>query len=378
VNEALPGPTADLLRLFDRVDLLPTSDEDMHGRLKRSPLHRPLLYRRFLREVASKISTARPSYRRVTESRTTVRGRIAPASLAAFQSGRSARLECTYAELTSSTALLEVVVTALEWVADGKGVHSLLPDAFSDVRLRHDAVGLRRAISEVRALPALEALRVGRRIHLGRLDRAWTDALRLAVTVLAEREPLPADAGAPDVEAVELSVSTDKLWERIVAGALARAGFDQVLQPAHQPREMTSDPWVRQHVWTWRTHPDNIALSRDVGYVVDAKYKARAPGSDPHRDDQYQMFAYSHLVSAAPRAIRAAVLVYPGSASTQSWFRGRDGSVRPVELHSVGLPFPESADLPDTLAWSRYLDRLGVRLERELGLVGMRTLHLSA
>ena len=153
------------------------------------------------------------------------------------------------------------------------------------------------------------------RLHLGRLDRPWSDALRLAVAVLAECEPLPAETGAPDVDAEELSVSTDKLWERIVAAALARAGFDQALQPTHQPRGMTSDPWVREHVWTWRTYPDNIALSHDVGYVVDAKYKARMPGSDPHRDDQYQMFAYSHLVSAAPRAIRAAVLVYPGIRS---------------------------------------------------------------
>lgn len=378
VVEALPGPTTDLLRLFEHVDLLSTSVEDVQGRLRWSPLHRPLLYRRFLREVASRMSTARPSYRSVTELRTTVRGRIAPASLAALRTGQSTKLECTYSELTASTPLLEVIVTALEWVADGKGAHSLLPDPFSDLRLRRDAVTVRRAISEVAALPVLAALRLGRRLRLGRLDRAWNDALRMAIAVLAECEPVPAEVDASDADAVELSVATDKLWERIVAAALARAGFDHVLQPTHQPPGMTSDPWVRQHVWTWRTYPDNIALNPGGGYIVDAKYKTRSPGSDPQRGDQYQMFAYSHLVSAAPRMIRAAILVYPGSAPVESWLRGRDHAVSPVRLHVLGLPFPASRDLADATAWSRYLDGLGSRLERELGLAEDLSLHLSA
>ncbi len=51
----LTSATADLLRLFDRVDLLHTTEDDLLGGSSRSPLHRPLLYRRFIDAVAKQV-----------------------------------------------------------------------------------------------------------------------------------------------------------------------------------------------------------------------------------------------------------------------------------------------------------------------------------
>ena len=232
-------------------------------------------------------------------------------------------------------------------------------------------------MSDVRSLTPDRALREGPALRLNRLDQPWERALRLAIAILSEREPIAAESGPRDVTSVELSVPTDKLWERVVHEALKRAGFAEVLDQRAQPSGMTEDPWVRMPKGYSRTAPDNIAVSSTEVFVVDAKYKTPR-GNAPSRDDQYQMFAYSHLVRDQGRDVRAAVLVYPGKSPTQSWFRGRDDSDRPVELFAVQIPFPMPEDLDTASTWVAYLDRAGRVLAQELQLVSSNALGATA
>jgi 5-methylcytosine-specific restriction endonuclease McrBC regulatory subunit McrC len=367
--------TASLLRLFGRVNLLPTTAEQLSGTFTTSPLHQPLTHRRFIDEVRARLDTLRPGYRNVTEVRSTVRGRIDPTSLAAWQSGIGSGLRCHYSELTLSTHLLACICAALEWIADGRGVGSLLPGEFSDLRLRHDAVTLRRALLDVKTLSPSEALHVGRGLRLGRLDRAWADALSLAVAVLAQREATAAAARVAAVDALELSVPTDKLWESIVHEALRRSGFDQVIPQAHA---FTSDPWVVTPAKRSHTYPDNVARAAQDVYIIDAKYKRPDSRASPNRDDQYQMFAYSYLVRDLPRQVRAAVLAYPGNAAKAKWTRGRDESARPVELFAVFVPFPTPGEIESSTAWNTYLDRAATKLADDLNLVARSVSRISA
>ena len=363
----LESQTADILRLFDRVDLLHAQTDDLLGGWTSSPLHQPLLHRRFLDEVAARLATVRPGYRQVREARTTIRGRVAPSSLALWSHRASTTVVCTYSELTLSTQLLSCVAAALEWIADGRGARSRLPGEFSDLRLRHDAVTLRRALADVMALPPGEALLVGRRLRPSRLDQAWVSALTWAIATLAQREAMPSDSTSSRAQAVEMSVPTDKLWERIVHEALMRSGFHDVVQQANS---LTTDPWVRHPITVSQTFPDNVARTDSDVFIVDAKYKTPKPGAGPSRDDQYQMFAYSHLVRDDPRIVRAAVLVYPGEAVRARWLRGRDAPIADaVELFAVQIPFPSRAQVANSTAWARYLENVGDRLRDDLGLV---------
>lgn len=376
-GDPLHSETTNLLRLFSHVDLVLTDTSDLLGQPRRSPLHRPLLYRQFLAEVSDRLHSARRGYRTVRERRVTIRGRATAASIGRYQASGDPRLECRFDELTESTLLLGIITSALEWIADGRGVHSPLPGAFSEIRLRHDSVVLRRVMDDVRALAPHRALREGAQLRLNRLDQPWARALRLALAILREREPVAGPSGHRDVAAVELSVPTDKLWERVVHEALKRAGFADVLDPRAQPAGMTEDPWLRMPKGYSRTAPDNVArLSTEV-FVVDAKYKTPRENA-PSRDDQYQMFAYSHLVRDQGRDVRAAVLVYPGQSATKSWFRGRDDSDRPVELYAVQVPFPLPDDLLNASTWSAYLDRVGLVLAEQLQLVSVRALRATA
>ena len=378
--DALPSrnlaqETALLLRLFERVDLLGGDQPDLKGSVARSPLHQPLIYRRLLDEVARQLDSVRPAYRQVTEVRGNIRGRAVARSLARWQVGASTGIECTFSELTLSTPLLSCVCTALEWIADGRGVASVLPGQYADLRLRHDAVTLRRALSEVVAMSPSDALAVGRRLSVGRLDRAWAQSLKLSLDVVSQQEALASANWSRPVDALELSVPTDKLWERIVHEALRRAGFDAVFPQANR---LTVDPWVTSAVVVSHTYPDNVARRSNDLFIVDAKYKTPASNKGPSRDDQYQMFAYSHLVRDSPREVRAAVLVYPGEAVKARWLRGRDMRQHPVELFSIQVPFPRPQEVATRLAWHAYLDAAGERVGRELELVERAVSTLTA
>jgi 5-methylcytosine-specific restriction endonuclease McrBC regulatory subunit McrC len=197
------------------------------------------------------------------------------------------------------------------------------------------------------------------------------------MVVLEQRDPLPSHETYAESEAVELSVPTEKLWERIVHESLQHAGFEGV---EAQARTLTSDPWLQNPVAVSRTAPDNVAHTASDIFVVDAKYKTPSVKEGPSRDDQYQMFAYSHLVRDLPRQVRAAVLVYPGGSASARWLRGPDGDLakNAVQLFAVQLPFPSRSEVATSQAWARYLKTSGARLADELDVVQGSLTKLTA
>ncbi|MEV0713335.1 hypothetical protein [Asanoa sp. NPDC050611] len=348
---------AGLLELFERLNLLTPEVHDLTGIPQRSPLHRPLLYRGLLDEVLARLNSARRGYRPVAVIRSSVRGRIQPASALRYSVTSDPRLTCHYDELTESTVLLGVVCAALEWIADGRGVKSCFPGKYAEPQLRHDAVALRRALAGVTALPPRVAVVVGARLRLDRLDQPWTIALHQSLAVLMESEHAPQNTGPQLIHPVELSIPTDQLWERIVHQVLLRTGFNPVLSPPTQPVDLVEDPWLSDRPTRGKsTRPDNVAWRGQDMWVVDAKYKDRASGSSPERGDQYQMFAYSHLIARPGNTLRRAVLVYPGDAPARSWRRGRDDSETPRRLIAARIPFPTATQARSSNEWERYLN----------------------
>ncbi|MEV4535501.1 hypothetical protein AB0J82_16890 [Asanoa sp. NPDC049518] len=346
-----------LLELFERLKLLNLNAQDLAGLPRRSPLHRPLLYRRLLDEVLARINSTRRGYRAVETVRSSVRGRIEPSSAMRYSVTSDPRLTCRYEELSESTILLGIVSAALEWIADGRGVKSPFPGRFAEPQLRHDAVALRRALGGVTTLPPRVALVVGSRLRLGRLDQQWSNALQLSLAILAETEHAAQNAGPQLIDPIELSIQTNELWERVVHQVLLRSGFDPVLSPGNQPTDLVVDPWLSDPPpKRAKTRPDNVAWRAEDMWVVDAKYKDKAATASPERSDQYQMFAYSHLVVDPKSVMRRAVLVYPGEGAARTWRLGRDPGDTPRQLLAVRIPFPTAGQARSNNEWQAYLD----------------------
>jgi 5-methylcytosine-specific restriction endonuclease McrBC regulatory subunit McrC len=348
--------TTGLLQLFDRLDLLTPRPEALHAMPRRSPLHRPLLRRRFLDEVAMRVYAIRRGYRIVVATRTTIRGRVDPASAIRHTATGDPRLVCRYDDLTESTPLLGIICAALELVADGVGGRSPFRGRFAEPQLRHDAVTLRRALAAVTTLPELEAIRIGPRLHISRLDRPWADALRLALAVLTDTAYTAEESGRPLADAVELSIPTDKLWEEIVHRVLVRSHFTQVLAQTALPEHLVADPWVDDPPRASRSRPDNVAWRKPTIWIADAKYKTLSTERPPDRSDQYQMFSYTHLLADPDSTVERALLIYPGTGEIRSWQRGRDAAAAPVRLATVRVPFPQPTDARTATTWDNYLD----------------------
>ncbi|WP_183093204.1 5-methylcytosine restriction system specificity protein McrC [Nocardioides stalactiti] len=360
-----PESTAHLLRLFQRIELFRSTSDSPFVRERNSSLYRPLAVRHFLDEVEARLHQTRRGYRRITEDRWTVRGRVKASSVGLNRATGGTKVTCTYDELTESTQLLGAIVTALELIAEGHGPSSLLPKPFNEKRLRSDAVRLRRALEAVEALPLSTVLNTLTRLRPTRLDQPWQTALRLAGVVI-RGGALVAKAGRDrQTQAVELSVPTDKVWESIVNQALKRAGIGQVLDQTEQSArfDLNRDPWVSRPGGTEALgRPDNVVLRADSTVVVDAKYKLT---DQPSLADRYQMFAYSHLVRSGRRPVGSVVLVYPGSGATTVQYRGRDTADDAVRLVSVQLPFPAPSDVATAHLWDGYLGRVSKRLAEQ-------------
>lgn len=364
-SDANAGTTTDLLLLFDQLGLLHTNSDALAATPQRSPLHRPLLYRRLLDEVLNRLTSARRGYRQVTAVLSTVRGRVDAASVHRHLRTGEPRLVCRYDELTESTVLLGIICTALEWIAEGNSVRSPFGDRFATARLRDDAVALRRALGEVATIPIATALSAGARLHLNRLDQPWATALQISLAVLRECELVAGDSRDRSADPIELSIRTDKLWERIVHELLGRMDFDWVRDQRELDEHMVVDPWTdaTRSDERARTYPDGVAATESGLWVIDAKYKLRDVATAPDRGDQYQLFAYSHLVAEQGRTVRRAVLVYPGSAPTKQWPRGRDST---VYLTACSVPFPSQRDVRSRSSWVDYLARTSRQLSERL------------
>ncbi|RQO42938.1 hypothetical protein DBV08_27960 [Rhodococcus sp. KBW08] len=358
--------TTDLLRLFDKLDLLRPDDAELDATTLRSPLHRPLVYRRLLDEVSRRLNNARRGYREVSRVHSTIRGRADPRSINLHLQTGSPHVLCHYSELTESTTLLGIICSALDFIADGLALNSPFDGNLSTSRLRHDAIGLRRILSEVTSVSIRAALHEGPRLRLNRLDQQWSQALSIALAVLSQVELVSSQVSTHHTETFELSIRTDKLWERIIEHVALKLGFDLTLNQRQINRTLVVDPWIDVvDQSNPRTYPDVLAVDGDQLWIIDAKYKQRDVASSPSRDDQYQLFAYSHLASHPHCTTTLAVLIYPGLGEMRTWTRGGDDD---ATLYACSIPFPQPQDVRNAGDWEQYLCRsanlLGTQLNR--------------
>ena len=104
--------------------------------------------------------------------------------------------------------------------------------------------------------------------------------------------------------------------------------------------------------------PDVLAQADgDLRLVVDAKYKE--PGSTPAIEDQYQLFAYSHLIWFGTTNPTHCVLAYPDYGPATVPFdapRAGDDDA-PPHLRSLRIPFPSVRDIQDSAAWQDFANQ---------------------
>jgi 5-methylcytosine-specific restriction endonuclease McrBC regulatory subunit McrC len=346
----------DFLHLLDRTRFA-IGDDRVSASSVTHPALRLMLHRRFVAAVEPLLRDVRPLYLEADEDLTMPRGRLLDRSLVLHAlTGRPAVL-CRFDEQTYDTPLLRVVSAALHTV-----VHASAPAQLADmaVGLRSRAVVLLRALAQVQVLDRARAVHVGRTLRLSRLEQRWSDVLSLALRVLTH-ETAGMSTAADSIEAYELLVPTEKLWERVVGGALERTGGVTVRfhgDDVGAGHAVVVRPWSvagTSEPETLDLYPDFLLTvgRRDI-WCLDAKYKLPPP-SGPSSADAYQLFAYSHLASLDSRQVAVCGLIYPRSSRTSSanWLHRAPAEDTPLMVGSI--PFPASSDVASLHAWDAYL-----------------------
>jgi 5-methylcytosine-specific restriction endonuclease McrBC regulatory subunit McrC len=323
-----------------------------------SPLLRPLLYADFLTEVVGRLRALRRGYEERSEPVLGIKGRPDERSLQRVLTQRSLRVECRFEEFTHQTPLARTLATALDVIVGDRGVVGWLLRASGLPDPSERAVQARRLLFDVAPYPRAEALHVARTLNLGRLDAAWVNALALARRVLTPTgEESSLDSASTALRTV--SLPTEKIWEDLVYES-----FVEALGPTRvQNLNVSSTGHLATVRRPWVTEgrplaPDVVAhADGDLHLIVDAKYKE--PGSTPAIDDQYQLFAYSHLVRFGTAGPSYCVLAYPdyGPTSTLIDAPRAGGGPSPPRLRAVRVPFPSARDVQDSAAWFDFVHR---------------------
>ena len=316
-----------------------------------------LLHRQFVAAVEPLLRNVRPQYLEVEDDLATPRGRLLDRSLVLHALTGWPSVVCRFDEQKYDTPLLRVVRAALHAVAHASAPSQLVE---MTIGLRSRAVVLLRALAEVQLLDRARAVQLGRTLRLNRLERPWTDALALALQVLSEQTVGMARA-LGSIEAYELLIPTDKLWEQIIADTLERIRGVTV---SFHPGELNLGDAVVARPWrtagipeseTLDLYPDFLLVEREQGvWCLDAKYKL-PPSSKPSSADANQLFAYSHLASVEGRQVAVCGLVYPCPSGdpSASWLYRAPAEDIPLMLGSI--PFPGSSDVTSPRAWKAYL-----------------------
>lgn len=329
----------------------------------------------FVQEVKAKARDVRQGYLLRTEWLSGVRGRITSRGLARYAATGEPRLECAYDDFTSAIPLFQVIVTALEFVARGGGFDPVLRDAASGIR--DDARRLRQHLAHIPSLPVPLAAHKARQIRLTRLWRPWASALHMA-RLLLEDQPLDFTGQKTGRGALIWSVDTSELWENVLHQMLSHTP-DIVV---HEQQSL-KPPWLGMA----KKKPD-LVFTRDARrWVLDAKYKDREKPPAPDRDEQYQLYVYSHLPPAQgeqpwPERGLASGLIYASPQHTavqhsKVWPREplwsvptASGMNKPtVFLATFTVPFPGDSQLESDASWRSWIAEQGEALEKSLTAV---------
>jgi hypothetical protein len=313
-----------------------------------------LLHIAFVAQVRDLLWHARPGYVRVTKPSQFIRGRMNPVSAARALFGGGNTVECTYDEFGLDTPLLQVIVAALEEVADAHQSGWSLLNAEVPAQ---EAAWLRGRFETVQSLPRATASRIGIGLQakMSKLDGDWRLTLDLACLVLANGSLSPAPGSRltslswgerRGTRAYVFDISTESCWERLVRKYMA----------AKKP----------QGIQSWTGLGKRKAPDGKLGSIIfDAKYK-KSENMTPATNDQHQAFVHSHLFGS-----EQVLLIYPTPdrdatkpVSIKPYLRFNPASKSPdCKLAAIRLPFPTMDDLTSHRKWELFL---GCRRE-ELG-----------
>lgn len=283
------------------------------------------------------------------------RGRVLPRGFVRMASTGLPSLDCEVDSLSEVVPLTQVLVTTLELMASG-GWSAMLPrfrDAALVTQTERRAALLRRYLHAIPCVSRELAVRLCDTLRLSSMQRVFAPVLRDCRVLLTHTPPAPAEGDRTDAPDFVMWFDTARLWEMLLLRGLwegeraARRGSDVPKDEKENWR-----PWLglSQKV------PDLIVDDRRI--VVDAKYRdcPRSPSSA----EQYQMFAYSHIVGDVKRA----VLAYPanGACNARSWRRHDEN----VTLTAAELPFPSKEECLSDEAWRGYEARLAARWKEVL------------
>lgn len=324
----------------------------------------------FVEEVGRVLDHARPAYRERTEFSTSPRGKLSGRSLAVALLTGSPRVEATFDELTTDTAVLRIVLAALRAVATDRS-----PDMFDATAgaVRGRATAFAHRLGGVAVIDSARALLLAKRLAISPLDRPWARAIDLAAEVLSERATVPEDGTSDSPRAAGLIVSMEKWWEQCLAEALRVVADPGSVREQEQIR--VRRPWRRTPTAEsldesdGTSKPDLLFEIDGITVLADAKYKL---GGGLAAADAYQLFAYSHLTRRAPGSADLTdrgVVLYP--LPTEVGRPSRKHRKHPLirttdpryELRLLDLPFPSQTDVVSDQAWRDYIAGLAAALK---------------
>lgn len=333
----------------------------------------------FIRLVEMKKKFIRQGYVASEDKLPCIRGRLTAQGLVRWIATKIPEFQCEYDEFTPAIPLFQIIVTALETVANGTAF-GLLGQEFPEWPrgIQENAMGLRRSLAYIPSLPKPMAASIAGRLRLPRIFSTWAGPLDLARIILQD---LPLDLNADTMggeSGIIRPVKTPAIWEKVLEKFATQKDVE-----FNHPFELNR-PWVKSknenNERIKNPKPDLDVLytstsdnSKKSRHITDAKYKV-FPTELPSIADQYQMFAYSLLLkngkhntgkSAEPKSIS---LIYPkknptGNADESD--REKIGVRSNLNIESNSKPtlwqaafcFPGPEDIIDEDKWNVYLKK---------------------
>jgi 5-methylcytosine-specific restriction endonuclease McrBC regulatory subunit McrC len=278
------------------------------GESNADPLRLLMTYA-FIKEVQRRQREVRQGYRVETANLSVIRGHITPHGLFLYTLLKQPRIECTYDEFTSQIPLFQVIVSALDHVASGASFPSVYRELPLVQTVRRLARSLRKDLAHIPSLPQSNAAFMAGQVRLKRLQRPWQSALNMA-RMLLQKLPLKFTGQEDGQGAIIWYVDTSKVWEEILKQILTSSEQFKDIQISEQ--EEIKAPWEGLAKKNADLICRNISESASkVTYVLDAKYKDRSESKEPpapSASEQYQIFAYSHLVENVEDKVRCGLL----------------------------------------------------------------------
>lgn len=313
-----------------------------------SPVGALLLAWSLARSVESRLRDVRRGYTPHEEWRTTVRGRLLVAGLVRHLVTDLPDLLCADEEFTEAIPLYRIIVAGLQEGLQIAG-HGAFVATPTGRMISFDLMRLRRHLGHVRPYGRSEAIVAARRLRLPRLMQTWAPVVRTCLRVLQHEVPSVSPGDTSEAVVQSWVVNMPRLWELLLLDSLRSAAGGEASVwdgNASSPGYTCASPWLGMGN---QKRPD-IVLFRDPGgvMVADAKYKPADATLD--LSDQYQLFAYSHLVRVDQQKPLAVAVVRPGPVGRKLYNRGTGdegpGSSRIADAHHT----PEAADRPPQLS----------------------------